>query len=629
MNRNTLKSGDSHAVFIKRQSETDWAEIVDMAQLLKLTEQLVDYEKHCTHSENTAQSGVMNPHDLWDVLVLLDINVPPSALHFLQPPVVTFFTYKMIGREDVCPESYKFMKELLSSACFEKETKFDELKVTDKAKKPKKTLNTVTAFIGTYDSSRMQRKQKQYLKEAKKVNETLRFIHEQINAPSDDLTLRVWYREENSDNNNEDKFLHLVNINCQDGESLDENNHDENISVMKKGVNNSVQKNPEYRLPLRWILLYLEILKLHISSNAEQCFVLHVEVLKIWKDKLKGKDEELHLVLQFFHYFGALFYFDSLDKYVFMDCRWLIESVRNLISGNVEYNRLNYGAKKALTQEGLLKCEMIQELDFEIASGHIELTLFIDLLVELKYIAPVNQHYFFPHILECHDRKEVSISDLYGSSPADPLFITFSPGVLHPCTFCYLVAYVLTKLPQWKHKKFDKQTRHTYNDLITFSYGPHYISFINETFYLKIQIFHKPDESNYDTNLPNSTLKLIKRALEEVCTSLCLPITTCKYGFLCSNCDGKSATHMMMVSHTEEETHTNKKNACCCKTNDQKHLSPQQAVWFSKVSIRRVIYMQFKLLNKAKVAMEQRMYNNSNMVEGLIAEGGWECYGIM
>jgi len=28
------------------------------------------------------------------------------------------------------------------------------------------------------------------------------------------------------------------------------------------------------------------------------------------------------------------------------------------------------------------------------------------------------------------------------------------------------------------------------------------------------------------------------------------------------------------------------------------------------------------------IAMEQCVYSYSNMVEGLVAEDGWECYGI-
>ena len=596
MNRNTLQRGDFHTVFIKKQSKTDWTEI-DVEELTKLTEQLHSYKKQCTQqAKNFSQSGVLNPHDLWDVLVLLDISVPPSALHFLQPPVVTFFTYGMIGREDVCPESCKFMKELLSNMCFEKVTKFNELKV---ANKTDKMLYTGAAFIGTYDGSRLH--QKQCHKEAKKIDESLRLIHEQINASYDDLPFRVWYKRETSDNNSEDNFLHLVNINnCQGGRGQDRSSQDESIFAIKKDVNDSVRINPEYEIPFKWILLYFKILKLRFAANAEQCFVMHGEVLKMWRDELNGKDEELHLALDFFHHFGALFYFESLSEYVFTDCRWLIDGVRELISDDVEYSRRNHGAKKALKQEGLVKYEMLSELDFKVASGDIELNFFFNLLVELKYIARVDKHYFFPHILECHDHNEVSISKLYGSSYTDPLFITFSPGVLHPCTFCCLIAYVLTELKQWKKMKF-KTTRHTFKDLITFSHGPHYISFVNETFHLKIHIFNKPGESDYDPNLPYNTLILIKRALKEVCKSLCLQFNTCKYGFLCSNCDEKSGKHMMMVD--DEHSYTDKINACCCKTNEQKRLSRQQAAWFSRVSENAHLYNYVRMYTAVTIIL--------------------------
>jgi len=33
-------------------------------------------------------------------------------------------------------------------------------------------------------------------------------------------------------------------------------------------------------------------------------------------------------------------------------------------------------------------------------------------------------------------------------------------------------------------------------------------------------------------------------------------------------------------------------------------------------------------LTLVKIATEQWVYSYSNMIKGLVAEGGWECYGI-
>ena len=501
----------------------------------------------------------MNSEDLWDVLVLLDISVPPSALHFLQPSVVTFFTYRMMGRDDLCPLSCRCIKELLSSVCFEKETRFKELEIAEKNKKYKKTF--YTAFIGTHDGSKSQLKQ--YTKEADKLDETLHLIHDQIRCSYQELTFSVWYKKRNE--NNGDQLLHVININDK---------QDKNVSMIKNDINEIIYKKPAHKLPFTWVWLYFRIKKLCFERN--EFFAFYEEVHKIWKLEFCGSENELQLILQFFHYCGVLFYFESLNDYVFIDCRWLFACLNYLTSDDIEDRQLDYGAKETLKQEGLLKSTMIDEIKFEVAPDKIELDSFINLLADLNYIAPVNKDYFFPQILKYH---EVNVLDVYGNSHVHPLFVTFSSGLLHPSMFCHLAAHILTTMPKkWPKLTCHQQMQHTYKDLITFSLDPHsYICFINENFHLRIQICNKP-EHNYNSSLPNSVFKIILKALKEVCEKLCLSFDTIRYGFLCSNCGEKSEKHMMIVDHVEGQS------ALCCKTNNLMDLSDRHIAWFSKVS---------------------------------------------
>ena len=311
-----MQSGDFYSVFIKKQLDANWTEI-DAAQLMEIIEQLLVYQNGSQKAKDNAKPGILNPADLWDVLVLLDSSIPMSALHLLQPPVVTFFTYRMVGRKDLCPDSCKFMEELLSNVCFGKESKYDELKITDKTKKTRKHFYTRAAFIGTHDGE--SSKQKQYNVEAKKIDEKLCILHDQINTSYDDLTARVWYKKENPDNNCKDEFLHLININ---------NSQDENVTVLKKGINDAIQKVPAYKLPLSWALLYFRIVKMCFENK--QCFVSFTKVLEMWSVQLCGDSDELILALQFFHYCGVLFYFDTLSEYIFTECLWLFTSLKYL-----------------------------------------------------------------------------------------------------------------------------------------------------------------------------------------------------------------------------------------------------------------------------------------------------------
>ena len=92
MNKTTQSpdGGDNHTIFVKKQGDNHgkacWTEI--------------NFETLINHIDSDSDDSVIKytgTDKVLDILILLDINVPPSAICLLQPAIVTFVTYKLRG----------------------------------------------------------------------------------------------------------------------------------------------------------------------------------------------------------------------------------------------------------------------------------------------------------------------------------------------------------------------------------------------------------------------------------------------------------------------------------------------------------------------------------------------------
>ena len=185
-----VSSGDTQMIFIKKSSpsapdkESKWKEI-NIEELMKIIDELSRYKANSLHAKNNKKQGIMNDGEKWEVLVLLDYNVLSSALTLLQPSVVTFVAYKMLGSDfsfsDPCNfiknenKFTKFVKELLACSCITRESKFNELKISEECGDCR---TSYTVFVGILNGSSSS---ECYEKEKDVINRSLHIVKKHIN----------------------------------------------------------------------------------------------------------------------------------------------------------------------------------------------------------------------------------------------------------------------------------------------------------------------------------------------------------------------------------------------------------------------------------------------------------------
>ena len=580
--------GDAHTTFIRRGNcstieETEWTK-VDNKHLSELIQYLKDHKKTLGNETAENNSVIPNPHtEMWDILILLDISIPTPVIYLLPPALVTFVAYKMCGREISFTDHVKpkegdfklerveypaFVKSLLSCGCFKKH--FDKSRnifVLEIPSEDRVVKQSYIAFIGTYDSG----PDKKYEKETTLINDGINDLLNQVNCPPTKFPFSVWFLKE-------DKILYPVNVKILE---------DENVNRIRTTIKKKLKSNTKYNIPFTWLLLELEIRKMCLQHKDQQKFLSFEVVKALWKNSCNSDNEaELKIALNFFHLLGVLLYFENVSgmcKYVFTDCHWVFKKCSYLLY-DCENDQGDINAYQLFMYEGILNANMISEIVFE---GEIKLQYFINLLVHLHFIAPLNhegvEQYFMPSILpNCKDDGGLSE---FGRPVCDALLITFSYGSMYRMVFCFLAAYILQHLPdkpeKWASPRHSKKTRRcTYSDMISFPIGTrHSIAIFDKVWFLKFEIYGKSN-SEPIRNLPYRVLKFIQTAFTKVCADLDLPFDKLQYGFLCKNCE-HTEQHMMVVAQG------NASMAYCCKTQDPKDLLKSQTVWFSEVQCKK------------------------------------------
>ena len=545
--------GDNHTVFVKKQCDNHgklcWTEI-NFETLINR----IDSDGDDSVAKYTGTDEVL------DILILLDINVPPSAICLLQPAIVTFVTYKLRGEEeDFCSKTHKFIKEFMSSNCFVRNPRLFEL--SDGAEK-----GSYTAFIGTIFSDKAK---EAFDQEATMVSEKLSNLKGHINCSLRAFPLELWHEETSGG------FLHIVDLKSSD---------DKNVSKIKDLLDETLtEENLVHQIPASWVLLGLYVQKMCLEKQVQ--FVDFETVLETaWRSKCKQhSEEELKCALQFFHSQGVLFHFSTVEgasDYVFTRCCWIFDQLKDLFFGELMKSTRNHGAKQLLLKNGILNSKMIKEIEKK-SREKIPFKIFINLLQHLKFIAPMKEgenEYFFPSILKSY--KSDQASQFYGNVRHSALLITFSSGALHRSVFCFLSAFLLTDTPDgWFPLYYDEQVnqQHTFKDMIAFSIGlKEYVCIIDKTFYLQIQIRTKSEQFNPKLN--SNVFEEVKGALEHVCKRLDVPIERCKFGFPCNNDRCPSDEHVMIVNKLSEP------QALCSKSNEPVKLQESHIVWL-EVSI--------------------------------------------
>ena len=294
-----------------------------------------------------------------------------------------------------------------------------------------------------------------------------------------------------------------------------------------------------YELPITWMLFEMEIRQ--VCSKKGKAYIPFEECCTIAQQiNLISSMEEIRGALIYHHLLGVLLYYPDvpgLCDYIIVDHQWLFDRISSIVCFTFKHSS-NKLAKDNLKYNGILTKNLIQELHWQ---EEIKEEDFIALLVEMKIIAPIKREesnesdYFIPYILPTVQSQSDDILSKYGRLQGEPLLIQFVSNLLPRGFFCCLVVQMLQQFrDSWGHLYTQKDTRHTYSNLITFQLQSAYsLSLMDKLSYLEVQIRHKENDYYYQSPIHIKVQEFLVSAMEVVCEKLTLHSKRLVFGFQC------------------------------------------------------------------------------------------------
>ena len=323
----------------------------------------------------------------------------------------------------------------------------------------------------------------------------------------------------------------------------DESKEDPTANFIRNRIDKLAIKRDVYELPITWMLLEFEIRQ--VCSKNDKAYISFKECCSIAQQtNLIPTVEEVRSALTYHHLLGVLLYYPDvpgLCDYVIIDHQWLFDKLSNIVCFTFKHST-NMLAKDNLLQNGILTTELIQELEPN-KETIMKQEHFISLLVEMNIVASIQREdgngedYFIPYVLptcpttpQCDD-----ILSQYGCLQGAPILIQFVSNLLPRGFFCCLAVQMLQCLPKKiGHLFTQKDTRHTYSNLITFRLQSAYsLSLLDKLSFLEIQIRHH--ETCYYHRFPIHSMvqEFLANALKVVCEKLSFNSGRLTYGFHC------------------------------------------------------------------------------------------------
>ena len=336
----------------------------------------------------------------------------------------------------------------------------------------------------------------------------------------------------------------------------DETKEDPTAKFIRNKINQLAKDKDTYELPITWMLLELEIRK--VCSDSGKAYMSFNECWAIaHQTNLISDIEEVKNALIYHHLLGVLLYYPDvpgLCEYVITDHQWLFDKISNIVCFTFK-DSTNMLATNSLKYNGILTNKLIQELDW---NEELREDYFIDLLVEMKIIAPIKREdgneedYFIPYILPTYSNQQQQCDDIisqYGCLQGEPLLIQFISNLLPRGFFCCLAVQMLQQLPKhWGCLFTQKDTHHTYSNLITFRLHSAYsLSLMDKLSYLEVQIRHPKKNYYFQHPIHCKVQELLSYALEVVCEQLTFNRGRLQYGFHCQ-CGEYDYKHIALLT---------------------------------------------------------------------------------
>ena len=269
----------------------------------------------------------------------------------------------------------------------------------------------------------------------------------------------------------------------------DDSKEDPIAKLVRNKIDNLASNKDVYELPITWMLFELEIRQL--CANNKTAYISVQEcVIVAMNSGLITDEDEVRNALTYHHLLGVLLYYPEvtgLCDYVIIDHQWLFDRISSIICFTFKHSS-NLHAKNKLKYQGILTNELLQELDWK---EELKEDYFIALLVEMKIVA----------------------------------------------------------LPKgWSHVFAQKDTYHTYSNLITFRLQSAYsLSLIDKLSYLEVQIRHQVRGYYHQFPIHIEVRDILAYALEHVCGQLTYNHGRLQYGFQCQ-CKEYGDEHIALLT---------------------------------------------------------------------------------
>ncbi|XP_065907875.1 uncharacterized protein [Dysidea avara] len=513
--------------FIPTNTTNNWEEVTisDLYSFINATTKL-----ECTDTK-----------DIWNILILLDIDIPPLTAYgpYILPRALftcvvddfcdlkkSFEEYEQHKDDSSLPcfDNLYLCKNVISANCLKESSRSNRL--FEKLKVQRGDSYIYTAFIGTYQGKKPT--------DTATIDNGLIHMLDDINCPSEKDPLSL---------------LHLGN--CKLIFSVNNaKKSDEIANRLFLQMDRRLLQQTVYKIPFLWLFLLLEIKQM---CNARPFkYISFAEILEnIWKQKFNNGDgTELHAALKLFNSIGVILYIESnstSDGYIFCEWNWLLKALNCFMKRSIPDDiDTTYTAHNLFVYEGILNQRMLSDISplFE-----VEMNVLMQLLVHFRLAIPLcrntaqtTEHFIshrLPIIEKCHE-----ILSKYGDLQLAPLMMTYSSGTLHPSLFCKFAGYLLENKPDdWsKPLESSEKRQYTFGNLITFPVGGGYsVSLCDKVFYLEIQIRKQSDCKNG----ANVTLRSITAALVKAYSSLKAKKSNIIWGYQCAIC---KHDHMMILS---------------------------------------------------------------------------------
>ena len=573
-----------------------------------------------------------DPRDVWDILTFMDTGGQPQFISMLPAvnsfAMITFIVHKLreggkeslkrtvevqYGNEkgeisfDLHPHKYTYLQLIetlisYASNILLPDTKFlDSLKNRSKKNDNSEKVTRSILLIGTHSGD-----DKLQVEHINEIDEKLKIAVERSGVDHIKPCLNENYHYLVPVDNEKQN----TKSDTQVPEVLEARRYTK-ISEIRNYIQRLLKNQDEFHVPIKWVLLELEIRKVCLEKGCNM--ISYKKVLELAEKKKFGyagefgedelsNDEFIKNGLRFHHSFGVLLYFEDvkgMQELIITNHQWLFNKLTEIVCCSFKKDCHTQKSINDLKKNGILHKTLLgsnflniqkdfEESEIDIASIN-PVESFLSLLKYLGIAAPSSEKdnkYFMPFVLESCELTELkkSIPEYKDNNAEPPLLVQFTSNdgktfSFPRGAFCFVVVDLMLN-EKWVI------CGQAYINLLTFmvNNATYYITLVDRIFCLEIHVTCKEC-----CTVHNEIREIINKALKRVATKLKIP-SELRHGFPCS-CPKVSEIHISYLSEDQDK--------CCSCYELKTKLKDNHKIWLKTyfTKVRSMYVLSYALMN--------------------------------